>query len=95
MTEPYSVTQPSSQLLLDKVPAMHASIVQPSLGGKGTQESTDKAVLKARVGLSILQNPSGVWELPSRQWCSTWGWGPHTALFITQGGTVPYFSLSF
>lgn len=95
MTEPYSMTQPSSQLLLDKVPAMCASILQPGLGGKGTQESMGKAVLKAKVGLNVLQDPLGVWEQLPRQWCSTWGRVLPTAEFITQGGTVSYFSLSF
>lgn len=60
MTEPYSVTQPGSQLLLYKVPAIPVSIVHPGVGGKGTQKSTGKAVLKARVGLSILQHPSSL-----------------------------------
>lgn len=49
MTEPYSMTQPGSQLLLCKVPAIPVSIVHPGLGGKGMQKSTGKAVLKTRV----------------------------------------------
>lgn len=97
--KPYAMTQPSFQLLLYKVPALHTSISQPGLGGKGTNRK-GQGRLCGEQGLGFCSLRSHLEVGSSCQGNGTHRGGrrmgrPHvTAVLTTDGPALLYFDLS-
>lgn len=98
MAEPGLKPYPTTQLLLYKVPALHPSILQPGLGGKGTNRK-GQGRLCGEPGLGFCSLRShlelGSSCLGNGAHCGGWRMErPHvTAVLTTDGPALLYFDL--